>query len=115
MLRDERLGEQQSAILNDPANTVYLSAVSIFEMSIKAGIGKLLLPPRYSGNLVLIYDDYDFKPLPVSAAHANMAGLLAGAHRDPFDRLLAAQSIVEDIPIMTIDSEIKNLGAKFAW
>ena len=115
VFRDERLEERQMAILNDPKNTIFLSAVSIFEMSIKAGIGKLDLPTRYRMNLMLIYEDFDFKPLHVSPEHGSTAGFLPSPHRDPFDRLLAAQSMVENIPIMTVDTEIKALGAEVIW
>jgi PIN domain nuclease of toxin-antitoxin system len=115
VLGDQRLQIRQKTILNDPANTVYLSAVSIIEMSIKAGIGELDLPSRYQKNLLFIYADFDFRPLPVTAAQANAAGFLEGPHRDPFDRLLAAQSIVEKMPIMTFDPEIKKLGAEVIW
>ncbi len=115
VLGDARLGEPQKKLLNDPSNIIHLSAVSIFEMSIKAGIGKLDLPPRYSKNLTLIYEDFDFTPLPILAKHANAAGFLQGNHRDPFDRLLAAQSITENMPIMTTDAEIRGLGAEVIW
>jgi PIN domain nuclease of toxin-antitoxin system len=115
VLSDERLGEKQKAILNNTANTFYLSAASIFEMSIKAGLGKLGLPARYRNDLLLIYEDFDFMSLPVSAAHGNAAGFLVGTHRDPFDRLLAAQSIVEKIPIMTVDAKLRELGAEVVW
>ncbi len=115
ILEDQRLGQKQNRIINDPANTVYLSAVSIFEMSIKAGLGKLGLPARYQGNLLLIYEDFDYLPLNVSPAHGNAAGFLPGPHRDPFDRLLAAQSIVEKIPIMSVDVKLRDLGADVIW
>jgi len=115
ILADERLGAKQAAMIFDADNTIYLSAVSIFEMSIKAGIGKLGLPKRYQNNLTLIYVDFNFRPLPISIAHANGAGFLVGNHRDPFDRLLAAQSIVEDMPIMTVDVKLRELGADVVW
>ncbi len=115
ILGDERLKHRQKAIVNDTANIVYLSAISIFEMSTKAGIGKLDLPARYQNNLLTIYEDFDFRPLPVTAAQASAAGFLVSPHRDPFDRLLAAQSIVENIPIMTVDAKIRELGARVIW
>jgi PIN domain nuclease of toxin-antitoxin system len=115
ILGDRRLGEKQRLIIANPANTIHLSAVSIFEMSIKAGIGKLGLPQRYKNDLTLIFQDFNFQSLSITIHHANSAGRLIGAHRDPFDRLLAAQSIVENIPIMTVDSKLRELGAEVVW
>lgn len=115
ILGDRRLGEKQKATIANPANTIYLSAVSIFEMSIKVGIGKLGLPKRYMNDLTLIYQDFSFQPIAISVDHANTAGSLKGIHRDPFDRLLAAQSIVEKMPIMTVDVKLRELGAEVVW
>lgn len=115
ILSDGRLGEKQKAIIADPANIIYLSAVSILEMSIKAGIGKLGLPKRYKNDLTLIYQDFSFQPMTISIHHANNAGILKGTHRDPFDRLLAAQSIVEKMPIMSVDAKLRELGAEVVW
>jgi PIN domain nuclease of toxin-antitoxin system len=115
VLQDERLGEKQKAIIKNKTNTIYLSAVSIYEMSIKAGLGKLGLPARYKSNLLLIYDDFDYVPLNLNAAHGNAAGFLTGEHRDPFDRMLAAQSIIEKMPIMSVDKKLADLGAEVVW
>jgi PIN domain nuclease of toxin-antitoxin system len=62
-----------------------------------------------------VLEDFNYFELPVRAAHGLMAGKLPAEHKDPFDRLLAAQTIVEGIPIMTIDARIKDLGAEILW
>ena len=56
-----------------------------------------------------------FASLPVNAAHALRGGLLAGRHRDPFDRLLAAQSLVEGFPLVTNDQAFKEFGVDTVW
>ncbi len=112
---DAQLGQKQNEILDDPSIVKYLSAVSIFEIATKAKIGKLVLPPLYAGRLSAIYSDFYFMPMAVSVLHAEMAGNLVGAHKDPFDRLLAAQSIVENMPIMTVDAKLRELGAEVVW
>ncbi len=56
-----------------------------------------------------------FSELPISTRHAIKAGLLPGAHRDPFDRMLAAQSLLESLPILTSDPQIAGLGAEMRW
>jgi PIN domain nuclease of toxin-antitoxin system len=115
VMGDVRLSNDQRQIISDPANVIFLSAVSIFEMSIKVGLGKLDIPKRYNSNLLTIFDEHDFVALHVSPQHADVAGRLPGPHRDPFDRLLAAQSIVEGMSIMTGNKQIRNLGAQVVW
>jgi PIN domain nuclease of toxin-antitoxin system len=56
-----------------------------------------------------------FGELPLSAAHALRAGTLPGENRDPFDRMIAAQSIIEQLPVMSADPEIGKLGAQLVW
>jgi len=56
-----------------------------------------------------------FVELAITTAHALRAGSLPGPHRDPFDRMLAAQSILEGIPILSADSEIEGFGAERIW
>ncbi len=115
MIGSNELPPNQIDLLRDLSNTVYVSSVSFFEISNKIRIGKLILPDRYAVSPGLLLTDYDFSPLSISPRHAEMAGQLAGEHKDPFDRFLAAQSIVENLPIMTIDQRIADLGAKVIW
>jgi PIN domain nuclease of toxin-antitoxin system len=101
--------------LEDPATRVFVSAISIFEMTTKARIGKLELPKQFQDKLTDIYPVFGFASLDVRPQHAVMAGRLPGEHKDPFDRLLAAQAIVEDMAIMTIDKRIADMGARVVW
>ena len=112
---DDRLGQKQNELLDDQSINKYLSSVSIFEIATKARSGKLILPPLYAGRLSAIYNDFEYLPLAVGVLHADMAGNLVSTHKDPFDRLLAAQSIVENMPIMTVDAKLQELGAEVVW
>ena len=112
---DARLGASQKELLTETSTKAYLSSVSVFEIATKARSGKLILPPLYAGRLSAIYEDFDYLPLSVNVLHAEMAGNLAGVHKDPFDRLLAAQSIVENMPIITEDAKLRELGAELVW
>ena len=56
-----------------------------------------------------------FEPLSVSIEHAHKAGMLPGDHKDPFDRMLAAQSLIEDLGLVTVDPALTALGAKVVW
>jgi PIN domain nuclease of toxin-antitoxin system len=112
---DAQLGADQRERLKDSSAKIFLSSVSIFEVATKARSGKLIVPPLYAGRLSAIYNDFDYVPLSVSVLHAELAGNLVGSHKDPFDRLLAAQSIVENMPIMTVDMKLRELGAEVVW
>lgn len=93
----------------------YVSAVSVFEISNKVRLGKFEPARELVERLPEVMAYYRFIPLAVSAEHARLAGHLANPHRDPFDRLLAAQSLSENIPIVTMDAAIKELGARVVW
>lgn len=58
---------------------------------------------------------HDFERLEVTVEHGLMAGGLLGAHRDPFDRLIAAQALIEDLTVITRDPEIAAFGCKVLW
>ena len=57
----------------------------------------------------------DFKALPVTVEHGRLAGFLPGEHRDPFDRMLAAQAITEDMPLVTADPAFRGFDVKVLW
>ncbi len=83
------------------ATDVYVSSASIWEASIKAGIGKLDVD---IDQLVAEIDNSGFRELPVSARHAAMVTRLPDIHRDPFDRILVAQALCEPLRLLTADS-----------
>lgn len=97
------------------AATIYISAVSAYEMTYKHRTGDL---PKIGPLLLRLDDDIaerGFLTLPVSFEHGRRAGELADEHGDPFDRLLAAQAIVEDMAIVSNDEKLSALGAKRVW
>jgi PIN domain nuclease of toxin-antitoxin system len=62
-----------------------------------------------------LIERWRFEPLSVSIEHAHKAGMLPGDHKDPFDRMLAAQSLIEDLGLVTVDPALTALGAKVVW
>lgn len=112
---DHRLGDAARSTLNDGAETIYLSSVNVWEVANKNRIGKL----DAFGNLVRDFDRLvrrdGFRLLDLTSAHAMRAGYLVGAHRDPFDRLLAGQALVEELTILTNDPAIAAFGCKVLW
>ena len=113
--RSPEIGQRHIDMVNDEDNTIYLSVVSIFEMATKWRIGKLAIPSQFQNGFAGLYDAYGYLPMPLLVPHADLAGRLPGEHKDPFDRLLAAQAIVEDMAVMTIDGRIAELGARVVW
>ena len=112
---DPTLPDPVEALIDDPTNTVLVSAASAWEICTKARIGKLpsgrALCEDFSGFL----HRYHFEPLAITVEHGRMAGRLPGAHKDPFDRRLAAQAMIEDVPIITNDAAFAGFGVKVIW
>ncbi len=112
---DPTLPARIEALLDDPANTVFVSAASAWEICTKVRIGKLptgqSLSDDFSGYLLR----YHFEPMPITIEHAHLAGSMAGAHKDPFDRMLAAQSKIEGIPLVTNDPAMAQFGVVTEW
>jgi PIN domain nuclease of toxin-antitoxin system len=89
--------------LTDRANAVFISAVSTWEISIKASIGKLTLPTAPKSYLPPRIERAGFTFLPVLAEHTYEVASLPLHHLDPFDRLLIAQARINDLSIVTAD------------
>ena len=92
--------------ISAPDNVVWVSAASAWEISIKQAIGKLTV----RGDFDAVVDE-DFEHLPISLAHARLAGQLPRHHRDPFDRMLVAQAQLHDFLLVTRDAKIREYGA----
>ena len=103
---NRRLGRQARQAI-ERADVVKVSAASAWEVAIKMAIGKLRLAASFVDGL----RDSEFEELPVTFEHAARAALLADLHRDPFDRMLIAQSFVEGLTIVTGDEIFAKYGA----
>ena len=109
------LSKRVLSLLKDPQNQFYVSAASAWEVATKYRIGK------YPNGSTVIADwetrllKDGFRELPIGFGHALKAGTLPGDHKDPFDRMIAAQAIISAIPVLTSDPEIGNLGADTLW
>lgn len=114
ILGDSRLPvSMRTHIMRSPH--VYVSAASVWEITTKVRIGKLPLAINIVADFLGILEHQGFISLPVTTVHAHLAGSIESEHRDPFDRMLAAQSIIENMPVITRDPNIKNLGASVMW
>ncbi len=90
------------------AEAVFVSSVSVWEVSIKAAVGKLSTEPT---RLALEAAAAGFKPLPVTWTHALALGGLPAIHRDPFDRMLVAQAVSEPLHLVTHNRQLAAYGA----
>lgn len=98
-------------ILADPTRELLVSTASLWEIGIKCSLGKL----EVAADLPTTIAGEGFTWLPVTAAHAWAVRGLRMHHRDPFDRLLIAQSLVEGIPVVTADSRFSAYGVDARW
>ena len=102
------LSEPARNAIIDGNNMVFVSAASVWEMSIKKAMGKLNVPDNLDEEIKL----HRFTPLDINAEHAELAGQLPDIHKDPFDRMLIAQSIIEKLTLVSRDKLIANYKVK---
>lgn len=97
------------------SNTILVSAASAWEIATKFRIGKLPGAAELASHFDAYLVQESFEPLPISSLHAARAGLLPGPHRDPFDRMLIAQSQAENVPIVSNDPVFDNYKLRRLW
>ena len=101
---DPRLSDQRKDMIENEHNLRYLSVASLWEMSIKYNLGKLKLEPSYDDFVEKEVQESSIILLNIELEHLRINASLPFQHRDPFDRILIAQSLAENLPIMTVDS-----------
>ena len=111
---DRRLPVAAAAMIVDPANTRTLSAASVWEMSIKAASGRWGDAGAMLDDLDEVLRDLQAGSLPIDARAAVAAGRLDWEHRDPFDRMLAAQADLGGYSLLTVDRAFEHAGIKLA-
>jgi PIN domain nuclease of toxin-antitoxin system len=111
----EKLSKKILSLCKDRNNTLILSVASVWEMQIKIQLGKLKLDDPLTNMIEEQKQVNDLQTLPVELVHVLALENLADYHKDPFDRLLVAQSNVEDLTIVSKDSIIKKYSANVIW
>ena len=102
------LAEDARAAITDPRNTIFVSAITGWEISIKRAKGRMTAPD----NLLGMIEKKGFTHLPLTFYHAEQAGSLPMYHRDPFDRFLVAQAQAEGLILVTRDAHIPRYGIR---
>ncbi|MGA3201226.1 MAG: type II toxin-antitoxin system VapC family toxin [Bryobacteraceae bacterium] len=113
--QQSKLSRKAFEALEDPLNNRWLSAVSLWEIAIKVGTGRLDLPKNadfLKAHMALLRVG---RVLPVEASHVFADFGLPRYHRDPFDRMLVAQAQVEGIPFVTCDKQIQKYPVQILW
>ncbi len=103
------------AALQDPANSRLLSAATVWEIAIKMGQGKLKLSMPYRQWLETAITDLVLEILPITVDYGERYCVLPAHHKDPFDRLMIAQSLVDAIPIVGADTAFDAYGVNRIW
>ncbi|MBI3666860.1 MAG: type II toxin-antitoxin system VapC family toxin [Acidobacteria bacterium] len=112
---EARLSAMARRILGDSSNTLLLSVASAWEIVIKVQAGRLKLPLRPGHYITERTSYYAIESLPIVLSHALQVEALPNLHRDPFDRMLVAQSRVERLPILTADPQIRAYKVETIW
>jgi PIN domain nuclease of toxin-antitoxin system len=115
VLGDSQLSSAAKAWIQDPANEKYLSPASYWEIAIKVSIGKLVLHEPYDDFMQRTIPGNGFIILPIEVKHASVVATLPLHHRDPFDRLIIAQAIVEQVPIVSGDKAFDAYPISRLW
>ncbi len=115
LLDDARLSAKARKAIADPAALIFISAASAWELSVKHALGKLPEAGPVLAEFESLMEQAQFTELPITSRHARLAGELPGVHRDPFDRMLVAQSMTEQANLVTTDPQLKQLGAVTLW
>lgn len=110
-----KLGAAATAVLRAPENELLLSAGTMWELSIKCGLTRLKLSLPFRQWMQKAITDLDLRVLPITLDHAEWQAGLPFHHRDPFDRPLAAQAIVERIPLVSADEIFDEYEVGRIW
>ena len=110
-----RLSDTARDAITDESNDIAVSAASAWEIATKFRIGKLPGCEAVAVDVAGHIARQGFVELAIGVADAERAGRLPGPHRDPFDRMLAAQALARDLPVVSIDPVFDGLGAIRMW
>jgi PIN domain nuclease of toxin-antitoxin system len=109
------LSERAREVFRDPENEVFLSSVSTWEIAVKHALGRLPLPEAPDVYVPRLRQRHGIAPLPLGEEATLYLGRLPALHRDPFDRMLVCQSVVEGMVLLTPDESITRYPIRSTW
>ena len=112
---DDALSIQARTAIGDTRNAVFVSAATAWEIATKVRIGKLPGAATIAAGLADVVVGQGFVQLPISFAHGQAAGTLPGPHKDPFDRMLIAQAMLDNIALVSNEGIFDAYGVRRLW
>jgi len=112
---EEALPAKARRVIANEANQVFVSAASAWEITTKHRLGKLPGVSSIIGDLEAAVGDQSFLGLPISVRHGQLAGALPGPHRDPFDRMLMAQAMADNLTLVSNEQAFDAYGVARLW
>ncbi len=112
---DSRLSPRAAALIADGSNQVHVSAATAWEIVVKKGLGRVEVPEPVDRFLVAQLEANSFLPLPIQMRHALGLSKLPDVHRDPFDRILVAQAVAENLILVSGDQVLRRYPATIEW
>jgi len=111
---EKKLSQTARQIIFDPSNHMNISIASVWELAIKISTGKLKFPGN-SAEFIRVAEDNDVFVMPIEPSYLTILEGLPFIHRDPFDRILIATAIVEQMTIITADADIVRYDVPHVW
>lgn len=115
VMGDEQLSHIAQAAIEDEANDLYISSASLWEMAIKVSLGKLILTESFETLITEQLELNGIGVLGITIPHVTEVASLPFHHRDPFDRLIISQGLVENMPIISVDEVFDAYEVQRVW
>ena len=112
---DAALSVPARTAIDDAGNTVFVSAASAWEIATKVRIGRLPGVAGIAADLAGVLASQGFVGLPISFKHGQAAGALPGPHKDPFDRMLIVQAMLDDMALVSSEEQFDAYGVRRLW
>jgi PIN domain nuclease of toxin-antitoxin system len=112
---DEKLSGRARDAIGEEVDSVFVSAASVWEIATKHRLGKLPGASAIVDHLAAAIEGQGFVELPITVRHAQAAGALPGPHRDPFDRMLIAQALLDDLALVSNERAFEGYGVGRLW
>jgi PIN domain nuclease of toxin-antitoxin system len=112
---DTKLSPQALSTIENNGNEIYFSAASAWEIAIKNQLGRLRIQEDLELFITNQLVQNGFRPLSITIIHTINSGNLPLLHKDPFDRILISQSVIENMPLISTDTNIKRYAVQLVW
>jgi PIN domain nuclease of toxin-antitoxin system len=115
LLGDERLSVAARQAVGEESDAIFVSAASVWEITTKHRLGQLPGASAIVDDLALVIEGQGFVGLPITIRHGQAAGALPGPHRDPFDRMLISQAMLDDLVLVSNERVFEAYGVRLLW